>query len=195
MDQPADPDNIRFNVLRNALYHTARRRHFEQLSRWLNFAVVVLGTATAASFASIAAAGGAVLGGASAVIGALQLTFDHAGRAREHQILQREYYRLLARIEALAEPTAENIAEWRSEMLLITADEPPTMRAIDAKAYNDAIGATEIYPNSERLHIPAKVSFLGRWFSFDGYDFKKLRELEQAPDLSSDGVGESDRAH
>lgn len=175
-DASPDPDNVRFNVLRNALYHSARRRYFELFSRWFNFGVVLLGTGAVASFAAAAPALTGLLGFCSATLGALQLTFDPAGRANEHRTLQRDYYRLLAQIDTVIGPTAEDAARWRSEMILLTADEPPTMRAVDAKAYNDAIGATEVYPKSERLYIPLRLSVLGRWFTFDGYDFRKISE-------------------
>ncbi|KQS74058.1 hypothetical protein ASG25_21540 [Rhizobium sp. Leaf384] len=174
-----DRENIYFNVLRNALYHTGRRMTFDRWSRWGNFAVIVLG---ASAFADVTrplfGQGYAVwLGGITAVIGAIQLVFDFGGRAREHQSLQRDYYNLLDDIEESAMPSIEQIGRWRGAMVRIAGGEPPVLRALDCKAYNDAIGATDVYPKTERIFIPAWHRIWGQVWAFEGYDYKKLWEL------------------
>lgn len=175
-----DADNIRFNVLRNALYHTARRRHFEMLARWLNLIVILLGAAAIADTLRNFGIGPVWIGVAVTVVGALQLVFDFGRQASDHQGLQRDYYRLLAEIEAKISPTQEDIARWKGEMIRITADEPPVLRAIDAKAYNDALDATGVYPDDERLVIPFGPRVAGGFLSFEGRSFKKLKEISDA---------------
>ena len=94
-----DPQIVRFNILRNALYHTARRRSLERINRVFNFSIVVLGTAAFGGVVSkldLDNVTAEVIGAPIAVIGALQLVWDFGRQAREHQILQREYYHLLA---------------------------------------------------------------------------------------------------
>jgi hypothetical protein len=174
-----DRENIRFNALRNALYHTGRRLTFERWNRWCNFAVILLGAAAMADFAKGAGFGDHqyVLGGLVAAVGAAQLVFDFAGRARDHQALQRDYYHLLADIEEAAAPDESLVSLWRGRMIRIAGDEPPTYRALDAKAYNDAIGATEIFPLTERLHIPWHHRLFGAFWAFEGYDYRKIGEL------------------
>jgi len=174
-----DRDLIYFNVLRNALYHTARRRWHESVSRFFNFIMIVLG-ATAISgfllpFGFTSAMGGALI----AAIGAYQLAYDPAGRGREHQILQRDYYRLLADIEAVPEVADDQMARWRGEMIRITGDESPTLRVIDAKAYNDAIDATGVYGQDQRLKIGFFAGLFGGFFTFDGLNFKKVGANQQ----------------
>lgn len=174
-----DRENIYFNVLRNALYHTGRRMTLDRWSRWGNFAVIVLG---ASAFANVTVPlfgeGHAIwLGGVTAVVGAAQLVFDFAGRAREHQSLQRDYYHLLAEIEECATPTEEQVCKWRGSMVRIAGSEPPTLRALDCKAYNDAIGATDLFPQWERIFIPVWHRIWGQIWAFEGYDYKKLCEL------------------
>ena len=127
--------NPKFDALRNAIYHTSRRRFFELLSRSLSFLVVVSGTAAVANLQAIeprfAAAG-------AAIIGALQLVFDFNGRARTYEILQRKYYDLIAEIDGVLNPNDEQILKWQAALNRIYADEPPPMRALDAIAYNAA---------------------------------------------------------
>lgn len=177
-----DRTNLQFNVLRNAIYHTGRRMALERWNRWGNFATILLG---ATAMADVLRTYGLeahqfIIGGAVAVVGAAQLVFDFGGKARDHQSLQKEYYGLLADIEETPDPSADQVAIWRARMLRIAGDEPPTLRALDAKAYNDAIGATDIYPMDQRLVIPFWHRVLGPFFSFEGHTYQKLAERDVA---------------
>jgi hypothetical protein len=172
-------DQVRFNVLRNALYHTSRRLTFDRWNRWFNFLVILLGAQAVSNFMlifGVDVSAGAV-GALVAAVGAAQLVFDFGGKARDHQALQRDYYHLLAEIEENAAPTNDDVSKWWAQISRITGEEPPVLRALDAKAYNDAIGATEIYDQQERLYIPAWHRIWGQFWAFEGYDYKKLREL------------------
>lgn len=176
-----DRENIYFNVLRNALYHTGRRMTLDRWNRWGNFAVIVFGASAFADVALpwIGSEGTPWFSGMTAIIGAAQLVFDFSGRARDHQALQRDYYNLLAEIEVSPKPSDEQICAWRGSMVRIAGGEPPTLRALDCKAYNDAIGATEVYPSWERIFIPAWHRIWGQFWAFEGYDYKKLCELPE----------------
>jgi hypothetical protein len=61
-------------------------------------------------------------------------------------------------------------------MIRITADEPPVLRAIDAKAYNDALDALATFPAGERLLIPFHHRLLGAWLPFEGHSYRKVAE-------------------
>jgi hypothetical protein len=174
-----EAQNFEFNALRNALYHTARRRTFESWARWLNFFVVLLGAATISDLLTPYGIRTVHLGAATAVIGALQLTFDFGGRARVHQVLQRDFYKALADFQAIEEPAAADIAAAKAALSVTMADEPPVMRAIDTKAYNDALAAMGHYPKDQRMHIPVWHLPLKNFWSFDGWDYQKLCELKQ----------------
>ncbi len=169
-------ENIRFNALRNALYHTSRRRHFERLNRLANFATIMLGTAAASAALTQYGVSATALGVTVAAIGSLQLVFDFGRSARDHQLFQRDYFDLLADIESSPNPSDEACATWRARMIRITGDEPPILRAIDAKAYNDAIDATGSFDETERLRIPFLHRLLGWIVPFDGYGYRKLSE-------------------
>ena len=177
---PHHQELVRFDVLRNALYHTARRRFFERWNRIFNFLVVMLGTAVVADLTEFAAIPALYSGGAVAVIGTLQLVLDFGGQAREHQTRQREYYHLLADIESVLDPTDQQCAEWYSAMLRITANESPTYRVIDSEAHNDAIDAMDFFDQDERLVVPLWSKPFGSFFTFNGLNFRKIREVEAA---------------
>lgn len=172
-------DLVRFNVLRNALYHTSRRMTFDRWNRWFNFVVILLGAQAVTNFmlAFGVDLSQVVVGAMVAAVGAAQLVFDFGGKARDHQSLQRDYYHLLAEIEESPECSDKDVARWWAQMIRIAGDEPPVLRALDAKAYNDAIGATEIYPQEQRLYIPWHHRLVGQVWAFEGYNYLKLWEL------------------
>jgi hypothetical protein len=151
----------------------------DRWNRWFNFAVILLGATAMSDFmrhAGLDALQG-VIGAAVAAVGAAQLVFDFGGKARDHQSLQRDYYHLLAEIEEKIDANKSDIARWWAQMTRIAGDEPPMLRALDAKAFNDALGATDIYPPEERLYIPWHHRFLGQVWAYEGYDYKKSWEL------------------
>ena len=169
-------ENVRFNVLRNALYHTARRLKFERRSRWINFLIIIAGASAMSGVLGWLELPQFIAGAAAALLGAVQLVFDPGRAARDHQALQRDYYNLLADISVVTDPTAEQCAEWHSRMIRIAGDEPPTMRAVDAKAYNDAIGGLE-WSADQMLHIPWWQRPVQHLVSFEGYPYLKKCEI------------------
>ncbi|MEO2039344.1 MAG: hypothetical protein ABGW90_11725 [Martelella sp.] len=173
-----DRENVSFNVLRNALYHTARRLTFDRWNRWASALVILLGAAAVADFFLRFGIETVYLSIAVTMVGTLQLVFDFGGRARDHQALQRDYYNLLAEIEEKPDANAADIAAWRARMTRIAGDEPPTLRAIDAKAYNDAFDALEFGEEGDRLVIPWWHRLAGQVLTFEGYRYLKRSEIE-----------------
>ncbi len=131
----------RHQALRNALYHLARRGWLDGWNRLFNLLVIIGGTSAAADLTRGNSQAYLLLGGAIALIGALQLVFDFGGRARAHETLQRRYYSLVADIQSRIVPTVQDCADWEAEMSRVAADEPPTLRALDAVADNQATAA------------------------------------------------------
>ncbi len=167
-------DNIRFNTLRNALYHSARNKTLLAYTRFSNFLIVALGTSAAANIFTSSYLTTQYIAAVLAFIGTANLVFDFGNRANTHQMLQRDYYKLLSRIEETIEPDEEMLASWQSELVKITAMEPPTLRAVDAKAYNDAIDGLGVFEPQERLHIPFWHRIAGQVNYFEGYEYKKI---------------------
>lgn len=146
MSDVASPDDditdkifeLRHMALRNALYNAARYRFLDGVNKWFNLLVILGGTGTVAEFARSNSTVAMVLGGCITTIGALQLVFDYAGRAHRHEALQRRYYEMLAELDGTLAPTSENCAKWLGDISRIAADGPPTMRALDVIADNQA---------------------------------------------------------
>lgn len=173
-------EDARFNALRNALMHTARRRHYDVVHRQLMFAVVATGTAGVGNFFS-AWAGSEVFAAFTALLATLDLVLDLRGKARSHDDLRRRYYGILAEIDRLPDADEQTARRWLSEMTLITADEPDECRIVDCMAYNDALKALGRDPD-HAFEIPIYRRLLAHYFTFSGYtplqtkDARKTRE-------------------
>ena len=128
-------------ALRNALYHTARRRWLEGWSRFLNLLIIIAGTSAASDMFGYLPNITKPTAFAVAVIGALQLVYDFSGRARTHEILQKRYFDLIADIEECITFNEKLCKKWDAEMMRIAGDEPPIMRALDVIADNQATQA------------------------------------------------------
>ncbi len=138
-----DLDKARMRALRNGIYHTMRRTFFERSERVLNFLVIMLGTATAteASQRFLANEAAFYLGALTALVGTLQLVWGPGMRARDHAVLQGQFFALVARAEART-PDADLLAsDIEQEMAKLYANETTTMHAVNALAYNAAQNA------------------------------------------------------
>lgn len=174
--------NPKFHALRNALYHTERRKFFDFSNRLLSFAIVVLGAGAAVKSAHLLHVGDTWLEIAVVVLATAQLVFDFGGLARDHQYLQRRYYELLSEMERDSAGNVEE-AEWSARLLMLAGEEPMTMRAVDAIAYNKAVDA--IYQGAEKRRYRQAI----RWYhvrlrnvwAFQSTDFSPSSSEEAAP--------------
>ena len=168
-DQVAD---IRFNALRNALYHEARSCWLNFLDRLFNCLVILGGTATVSDiFGKSVPFTWFALG--ITVIGTLQLVFNYAIRAAEHNFLRSRYYDLLAAVEENTSPEDCDVAHWNGILAKICADEPPQLRALDAICYNracDALGLGHHIGNLKPWH-----SLLRHILPFSATHFKSMK--------------------
>lgn len=164
--------SIQFDVLRNALYHDARLRHFEWAHRTLMFLIVLSGTAGVAKLFD-GSGWDRLFGAATALMATLDLVLDLRGRARLHEDLKRRYYLLLAEIEEDVAPTDTQLTRWYGRLIRITADEPVTYRAVDAAAYNEAVGALGL-GNENRLKINPVRFLLRHVLTAQGMDFPPI---------------------
>lgn len=91
--EPHESDIIfgpKFNALRCAIYHVARRNYLDLLNRILNFVVIVLGASVAGKAAKlIHLEDEAWLEFSVLIVATAQLTFDFGYRARTHEIRRR----------------------------------------------------------------------------------------------------------
>ena len=177
MHAAPDMQLLRFNALRNALYHEARQLWLERINRLLNLLVIMLGAGAVMSVAE-SWLPVAWLGAAVSLAGALQLVFDFSGRACLHRHLRQRYYELLAEMDADPAPDDARRAHWWRQLGILAAQEPPTLKGLDALAYNDALDALEM-AEQERLLVPWRVRLLAQFARFNGRRFAK--QCEAAP--------------
>jgi hypothetical protein len=167
---------VELDVLRNACYHEDRASYFASVHRWMMFCVVLTG-----SSAFVALAGFlpdwwklqslALAGPIGAVIGLIDLVFDPTGKARLHDRLRRESILLLADVQ----DCRIAVEKLDGALTRLYADDPPTMHAVNALAYNRAMEAH----GRDRDDL-LKVGFWARAFrhlrSFDVDSFQSFRD-------------------
>ena len=134
-----DIHNIRFAALRNAHYHMSRQAWFDGWNRIFSFLIIILGTALAWQISQQNQAVGVSAAISTTIIGSLQLVFDLGGQARNHEFLKRRYFEVVAEIVKLENPTTVDRSRLNTQLLSLSAEEPPTYRALDAIAYNQIV--------------------------------------------------------
>ena len=162
-------DSVSFNVLRNALYQTARLQHYSRLHRLVMFLVVLTGTAGVSTVVE-KAVGAQALGFATALLAALDLLFDFRGKADLHSRMRQKYYELLADIERSQSDSERSVRDWYAKMISYTAEEPGEYRAADALAFNEAVDALG-RDKTERISLPLTTRMFAHWVTFRGRDF------------------------
>ena len=164
-----EPFQLKHMALRNALYHEARERFLATISRWLHFIVILGGSGNVAAFVYSVPDLPTVLGLFITAIGAFQLVFNYTDGAYRHRGMKSRYYALLAEMEK-EEPSETQIMEWRTRLLLISGDEPPTLRALDAIADNQATSAL-LGSKKPRLTISWMQSATCQFLAYNGAIF------------------------
>lgn len=162
----------KFDALRNAIYHSARKNFFDSLNRMLNFLVIIFGAGVAGKVSELFHWKELWLEFGVLIFATAQLTFDFGYKARTHEFLRRKYHELLADIEL---ETAPDLQKWNSKLQTIAADEPMPMRALDALAYNAAVDATISDPaikRANRLHVPLNHRLLKNFLPRNGYEYR-----------------------
>ncbi|MDN5568186.1 MAG: hypothetical protein L0G27_05475 [Paracoccus sp. (in: a-proteobacteria)] len=117
---------LKFELLRSALYHDICQQRAERRHRGLTFANVLLGSGAIAGFGAQLPLLGQLAGVAVAAIAGLQLVWDFGGAAHCHAGLRRRFYDLLADLDEGAVPVVVQARQTR-----IFADEPPVDEAVN----------------------------------------------------------------
>lgn len=160
--------DIRFDALRNAIYHSSRQRFMDTQNRILSFVVVAAGTAAVGDLGSVIGISSKMFAAAGAIAGLLQLVFDLGSKTRTHEFLQRRFYELVARLSEIAETDEALIASAEADLNRLYAEEPPPMRALDAVAYN---AASESLGANKRVKIEWYQALLKQWWAFYSAEF------------------------
>lgn len=127
---------FRFICFMNARYHAAREAFLDSSHRWLMFGVILFGSLAVVEV--VGAVGGVApfrngsLSALAAIMGALDLTFDLSNRARQHSLMKRRYYELLADVEL----GVKNLTEGNACLHRYSAEEEPAYYALLESAHN-----------------------------------------------------------
>jgi len=162
---------VKFDALRNALYHSFRQRWLDFVNRMMSLIVVLSGAVAVSDLFG----GFKYFALAASIFGALQLVYDFGGAAKEHSFLQQRFYAVIADIEGNINPTEATIAKWKADLVAIYGTEPPTFRALDAIAYNaaaDALGTGYGIDISK-----FRYTLLKQLYPFNGTSFPAEKKL------------------
>jgi hypothetical protein len=142
----------------NAHYHAGREGFLDTVHRWFMFGVIAFGAAALADLVppSAAAVDGqhghfwlkAAFAAGSALLGALDLTFDLSNRARSHSMMRRRYFSLLADLKA-GRKMPEEVEVCLEEY---SADEEPPYRILLFTCWN-AAQATVYGKTADRYQV------------------------------------------
>ena len=162
------PALFKFNCIRNAAYHEDREHYYASVHRWLMFIVVALGTLSiGASLAheNIWASLGTLI---AVLAGLFDVVWNVDGLAREHSILRRRCYDLLARMEA-----GEPLDVLQAAFARVVADEPPAMHAVNALAFNAAVDALG-RPKDQKYVLTRRQIFFRHIFRYRPNEFQTV---------------------
>lgn len=162
--------NMLFGLATEVAYHGSREAWFGGLQRATLFVNVGLGAGLLAEYIPATLAGFLV-----AMASAMDVTFDFAGQARRHRDLRSRFMALAeeAMVPSCAQPAI------RASMLRLDADAPPTYRAVEAVAYNQALDGLG-RDRSYRLQLALHQRILRHVWPFGGATFESLIDREAA---------------
>jgi hypothetical protein len=169
MNVEKEISDLRFDAMRNAIYHTARRYFLDRVNRGLTFIVILAGAGVIGQLGSKLGITDQWLAVIATVAATIQLVFDFGVKARDHEFLQRRFYELIADVAQNPAPNEADVARWRADLQRLYAEEPPPLRALDAIAYNaacDSIGKSHC-----RVRVTLWQSLMRHLYPFNGTFF------------------------
>lgn len=172
----------RMRCERGIWYHDDRERFFARLHKFLMFCVIVLGASAGADVTqALGWFDAKYLGIAAAFIGAADIAWDIAGKARLHAMLKRDAVTILERLE-----NGDDIQTVRLAIARSFADEPPMMHAVNAMAYNAVQRAHDRGEHTCMQVTPWQRRIRNLW-AFNSEDFpdKPVPRTTNAPKVKS----------
>jgi hypothetical protein len=125
-------DGLRCDLLMNARYHSVREAFLDSVHRVLMFLIIVLGAAATTNLFN-APLVKEIFAACAVVFAALDLTADLSNRARQHALMKRRYFDLLADLTSGRSPV-----EIEAQMHKCSADEEPAFHALLSLSWNAA---------------------------------------------------------
>jgi hypothetical protein len=169
-------ERAKTSCLMNARYHASREAFLDTVHRWFMFGIIAFGAGALIDIfgpANTAKGGGganelvkAAFAAGSALLGALDLTFDLSNRARTHALMKRRYLELLADLTA----GTQHIIGYEAEIHRIGADEEPVFFALLCSCWNAA--QKSVYGHDALLfRIPRHHLVLRNVFRFSAAEY------------------------
>jgi hypothetical protein len=125
-----------FGVHKSLRYHSMRRRF---LDLWHRISMSCAVVSAAAAYAAVTGAWPEVsttVALLAASMTLLDVVVGFSQRARTHEQLYRRFSDLAAEIARVPHRTDEQVREWMAERLMIQADEPPSLDALNVMCHN-----------------------------------------------------------
>jgi hypothetical protein len=163
---------LKFAIDKSIRYHQRRRAHYDRIHRMLMFLIILSGSAAFASV-TVPFVPSQWFGAVAAVIAALDLVWGFSHRARDHEILVRDFTELAATVNA-TEISVPALAAWTNRRLEIEAKEPPTFWAVEADCYNEAARALDA-DREFLVSIPWMHRRLMNWWRFERHSYDRPR--------------------
>ncbi len=128
-------EKAKTSCLMNARYHASREAFLDTVHRWFMFGIIAFG---AGALVDILPPGKdwlkSAFAAATALLGALDLTFDLSNRARMHALMKRRYLELLADLTE----GRQQMDGYEAEIHRFGADEEPVFHALLCSCWNFA---------------------------------------------------------
>jgi hypothetical protein len=134
-------NNLCFDALRSAFYHTERAAFFRNVNRGLLFSAIFFGASAAAKAAGLVNLNGVWLDLLVVFIAALLTVCGFEARAADHAALQARCYEILAEIDSGRPLSKAAMDKGSAKLMELSGQEATAMRAVNALAYNKALEA------------------------------------------------------
>jgi hypothetical protein len=164
----SDIDHLRFEATVNGRYHTSRQGWYELMHRCCMFVVVIGGAGAVAEAVGQGARYSWIVALIPTIAGTIDLVFDFSAKAAQHARLQEKSYEIVAEIDQSTDDSKAICKRGWAAMARIWAQEPKTMRIVQALAYNDTKEGTEENVQDGLLVVPTRARMLKHVWPFDG---------------------------
>jgi hypothetical protein len=159
-------DAFKIKCLNSALYHDDREKFLARINRLIMFVIVIFGASALTPIREKYSWIPAI----TAIAGLANLVFDIDGSARVHSSLRQRLYNILADTEV-----SSDLAQLERQLILVYADEPPVMYAVNAVAYNNAM-LSYGRPTKELIQIGFLAKLFRHWIWFSANSFRTYSE-------------------
>ena len=170
-----------FSVRRSVRYLRRRSRFFDVWGKVTSGLNVIASSTAIGSLIAKSITIGVISGAVVTLASTIDLVVASSIRARDYSDLARRFIALEAEIERSDEGTS--IGELREKRLMIEADEPPILRALDVLCHNELAKAMGLGPD-QMYQVGWVKRRLAQFVSFESLDMKPLA-LPAAPKSES----------